>query len=36
MRTVRGTAMPRCGHLCQDERSDIVSAEHWSLSDWHN
>lgn len=35
--TVRGRAIPRCGHLCQEERPDIVNAELLEfLSDWHN
>ncbi|WP_253191368.1 alpha/beta hydrolase [Streptomyces sp. M1013] len=24
---VRGVAIPRCGHLCQEERAEVVNAE---------
>jgi pimeloyl-ACP methyl ester carboxylesterase len=32
---VRGLGMPRCGHLCQEERPDIVNEELLRfLKDW--
>ncbi len=35
--TVRGRAIPQCGHLCQEERPDIVNAELLEfLSGWNN
>lgn len=34
---VRGGAIPECGHLCQEERPDIVNAQLLDfLSDWNN
>jgi pimeloyl-ACP methyl ester carboxylesterase len=32
---VRGVGMPRCGHLCQEERPDLVNEELLRfLEDW--
>ncbi|MFB7504515.1 alpha/beta fold hydrolase [Streptomyces broussonetiae] len=34
-RNVRGVPIPRCGHLCQEERPDVVDAELLDfLADW--
>jgi pimeloyl-ACP methyl ester carboxylesterase len=34
-RDVRGVAIPQCGHLCQEERPDVVNVELLDfLADW--
>ncbi|MFC9914074.1 alpha/beta fold hydrolase [Streptomyces sp. NPDC059862] len=34
-RQVRGVPIPQCGHLCQEERPDVVNAELLDfLTDW--
>lgn len=34
-RPVRGVPIPRCGHLCQEERPEVVNSEILGfLADW--